>query len=309
MALFAAMLAVLLVASVPALTRTTVRVGFDIDPALVSPADPRNGDFRGIVARAAVQLWPEAPHDGSRMLTQATARLVRQAVLADPALIGTRLVLDVPAADPYDRLAKGLVDRTAPDIERRLSDEDISRFDRAAAAGLVARSLNMGLLTRADSRLPEMAGLGGAFVGTVMTLGVCLLVSLPVGIGTAIFLEEFAARARPTALIEANVNHLAAVPPILFGLLGLAVLISGLGMPRSSPLVAGLVLGLMTLPTVVIFTRRALARVPATIREAGFALGASRHQVVRHHVLPLALPGVLAGAVIALAQALGEAAP
>ncbi|HVL20339.1 MAG TPA: DUF3333 domain-containing protein [Amaricoccus sp.] len=307
------MLAAIVATSLPAFTQTTVRIAFEIDPALVDPADIAASDFRAIVGRGAAGLLPGAPPEearaAARILTPAAPRLVRAAVLADPALVGQRLVLDIPAADPYDQLAKGRVDRTAPESARRLGDAEIAGFDRIAAEGHVARRLATGLLANPDSRFPEMAGLAGALAGSAMTLAVCLALALPIGLATAILLEEFAPRNRLTATIEANVNNLAAVPPIVFGLLGLAVLIAGFGLPRSSPLVAGIVLALMTLPTVVIATRHALRRVPAAIRHAGLALGASRHQVVLHHVLPLALPGILTGAIAALAQALGEAAP
>ena len=311
--LLGAMLAAIVAASLPAFTQTTVRVAFEIDPALVDPADVAAGDFRAVVLRGAGALFPGASpaeaRAAARILTPAAPRLLRATVIADPGLVGQRLVLAIPAADPYDQLARGRVDRGAPEDARRLGDAEIARFDRLAADGLVAKRLAIGLLANPDSRFPEMAGLAGALAGSAMALAVCLGLVLPVGLATAIFLEEFAPRNRLSAIIEANVNNLAAVPPILFGLLGLAVLIAWLGLPRSSPLVAGIVLALMTLPTVVIATRHALRRVPAEIRDAGFALGASRHQVLLHHVLPLALPGILTGAIAALAQALGEAAP
>lgn len=304
-------LAAIVAVSWPAFTQTTVRVEVLVDPALVPAGDPHRGDFRAVVAEAAASLGDGRGEAGAalRILTPGAAALVRRAVVADPSLVGRTIVLGIPVADPYDQLAKGRVDRAAPEADRRLSDADIVRFDRLVAEGRVSRPLNLGLLVNTDSRFPEMAGLSGALVGSALTLAVCLAVSLPVGVATSILLEEFAPRNRLTALVEASLNNLAAVPPILFGLLGLAVLIVGLGMPRSSPLVAGLVLALMTLPTVVIATRRALQAVPRSVREAGLAIGASRHQVVLHHVLPLALPGILTGAVLALAQALGEVAP
>lgn len=307
------LLLALVATSLPALTTTTVRVDFPLDPALVDPADPAAGDFRAVVARGAAALFPDAsPEERAaalHILTPAAPRLVRRAVLRDPARIGGTLVLAVPAADPYDQLAKGRIDRAAPEAERRLGDADIARFDRLAAGGRVSRPLNTGLLLNTDSQYPEMAGLLGAIVGSLMTLAVCLGLSLPIGIATAVLLEEFAPPTRLTGTLRANIDNLAAVPPIVFGLLALAVLIGGLGLPRSSPLVAGLALGLMTLPTAVIATRGALLAVPRPIREAAFALGASRHQVVLHHVLPLAAPGILTGALLALTQALGEAAP
>ena len=217
--------------------------------------------------------------------------------------------MKVPVADPFDQLNKGLIDRATPEDRRRLDDAEIARFDALKDAGLISRPFNTGLFLNPDSRFPEMAGLSGAIVGSFYTLLVCFLISFPVGIAAAIYLEEFAARNRFTDLIEVNINNLAAVPSIVFGLLGLAVLIQTFGLPRSAPLVGGMVLSLMTLPTIIIVTRNALKAVPPSIREAGFGVGASRHQVVMHHVLPLAMPGILTGTIIGLAHALGETAP
>src|SRR5690606_29284815 len=175
--------------------------------------------------------------------------------------------------------------------------------------GLVSTPVNWGLLFNADSRFPELAGLAGALVGSFSALLVCFLVSFPVGIAAAIYLEEFAPKNRWTDLVEVNINNLAAVPSIVFGLLGLAVFIQLFGLPRSAPLVGGLVLSLMTLPTMIIVTRAALKSIPPSVREAALGIGASRHEVILHHVLPLALPGILTGTIIGLAQALGETAP
>ena len=215
----------------------------------------------------------------------------------------------MPAADPYDQLLKGLIDRATPEDRRRLDDAAIARFDTLVADGRVSRPFNTALFINADSRFPESAGLAGAITGTFMALMVCFLISFPVGIASAIWLEEFAPKNRLTDVVEVNINNLAAVPSIIFGLLGLSIFIQTLGLPRSAPLVGGLVLALMTLPTVIIVTRSALRAVPGSIREAAYGVGASRHQVVMHHVLPLAMPGILTGTIIALAHALGETAP
>jgi phosphate transport system permease protein len=215
----------------------------------------------------------------------------------------------VPASDPYDHLAKGLVIRDTPEERRRLDDQQIAWFDALQAAGRVSTPFNWGLFVNSDSRFPEMAGLGSALVGSFYTLLVCFALSLPVGVAAAIYLEEFAPKNRITDVIEVNINNLAAVPSIVFGLLGLAVFIQIFGLPRSAPLVGGMVLALMTLPTIIIVTRNALKAVPPSIREAAYGVGASRHQVVMHHVLPLAIPGILTGTIIGLAQALGETAP
>jgi len=171
------------------------------------------------------------------------------------------------------------------------------------------RGFNWGLIVNPNSRFPELAGLGGAIVGSFYVLLVCFLISFPMGIAAAVYLEEFAPRNRMTDLIEVNINNLAAVPSIIFGLLGLAVFIQIFGLPRSAPLVGGMVLSLMTLPTIIIVTRNALKAVPPSIREAAYGVGASKHQVILHHVLPLALPGILTGTIIGLAHALGETAP
>ncbi|MFB0952856.1 MAG: phosphate ABC transporter permease PstA, partial [Rhodospirillales bacterium] len=175
--------------------------------------------------------------------------------------------------------------------------------------GRITTSFNTTFFTSADSREPELAGIWGAVSGSFFTMIVTLLLSFPIGVAAAVYLEEFAPKNRITQIIEVNINNLAAVPSIVYGLLGLAVFINFFGLPRSAPLVGGLVLALMTLPTIIIASRVALKAVPPSIREAALGLGASRMQVVSHHVLPLAMPGILTGTIIGMAQALGETAP
>jgi phosphate transport system permease protein len=308
------LLASLIVTGYPALTQTVVRLDFPISEENVDPADPGAGNWRRVVADGVAALFPDAGTPAERraagdILTGNTQFLVRNAVLADPSVIGGTLTLEVPAADPYDQLAKGLVDRAGPEDRRRLSDAEIARFDALVEQGRVSRPLNWRIFAEADSRFPETAGLAGAVVGSFYVLLVCFLISFPLGIAAAAWLEEFAPKNRLTDFIEVNINNLAAVPSIVFGLLGLAVFIQTFGLPRSAPLVGGLVLALMTLPTIIIVTRAALKAVPPSIREAGYGIGASKHQVLMHHVLPLAMPGVLTGTIIGLAHALGETAP
>jgi len=228
---------------------------------------------------------------------------------ANPSLVGQTITFSVPASDPIDQLNKGTIQRETPEELRRVSDEEIAWFDELKEAGAVSTPFNWGLFTNGDSRRPELAGLKGAIIGSAYALLVCFLISFTVGIGAAVYLEEFAPRNRWTDLIEVNINNLAAVPSIVFGLLGLAVFLNFFGMPRGAPLVGGLVLSLMTLPTMIIVTRAALKAVPPSIREGGLGIGASKHQVITDHVLPLAMPGILTGAIIGLAQALGETAP
>ena len=196
-----------------------------------------------------------------------------------------------------------------PESTRKIDDRSIVWTDRLVEAGAIESGLNTTFFTGGASREAEMAGIWGAVVGSFLTLVVTLAVSFPIGVAAAIYLEEFAPRNRLTGFIEVNINNLAAVPSIVFGLLGLAVFLNWFGMPRSAPLVGGLVLALMTLPTIIIASRAAIRAVPPSIREAALGVGASRVQAVFHHVLPLAMPGILTGSIIGMAQALGETAP
>ena len=312
--LLALLVATLTLSGYPAFTQTFVKVDFPVSRDLVDPADPAAGHYRQVVRAGVAELFP-GDHGPAELrslggiLTGNTQFIVRDAVIADPSVVGGTLSLEVPVADPYDQLDKGLVDRATPEERRRLDDPAIARFDALKAEGRITRHFNTGLLLNPDSRFPEIAGLSGAIVGSFYALLVCFFISFPTGIAAAIYLEEFAPRHRLTDFIEVNINNLAAVPSIIFGLLGLAVFIQTFGLPRSAPLVGGMVLSLMTLPTLIIVTRSTLRAVPPSIREAAYGLGASHHQVVMHHVLPLALPGILTGTIIGLAQALGETAP
>ncbi|MFO8045360.1 MAG: phosphate ABC transporter permease PstA [Halomonas sp.] len=206
-------------------------------------------------------------------------------------------------------LADGQVDQYLKGHASRLGDDAKARVDRLAAEGRVELKFNTTFFTRGDSKMPELAGIMSAAVGTVLTLMVTLAIAFPIGVMTAVYLEEFAPDNRVTQIIEININNLAAIPSILFGLLGLAIFINFFGVPRSTPLVGGMTLALMTLPVIIISTRTALRSVPDSIRHAAFGVGCSRWQVVRDHVLPLAMPGIMTGSIIGLAQAMGETAP
>jgi phosphate transport system permease protein len=206
-------------------------------------------------------------------------------------------------------LIKGRMDRHLPEEERRLKDKQIECIDKLNEEGRIRKKFNTTFFTAGDSREPELSGIKGAAFGSFFTLLVTLLLSFPIGVAAAVYLEEFAPKNRLTDLIEVNINNLAAVPSIVFGLLGLAVFLNFFGLPRSAPLVGGLVLTLMTLPTIIIASRASLKSVPPSIREAALGVGASKTQMVSHHVLPLAMPGMLTGTIIGMAQALGETAP
>jgi phosphate transport system permease protein len=234
---------------------------------------------------------------------------LRDAVLSDPELVGTRQRVVVPASSTVDMLTKGEVDRDLDAAQRPLSDRQLQWVDQLEERGNLQMKFNTGFFTNGDSRDPEMAGIKGALMGSFYMLIVTIALSFPLGVAAAIYLEEFAPKNRWSDLIEVNINNLAAVPSIVFGLLGLAVFINWFGMPRSAPLVGGFVLALLTLPVIIIAARASIKAVPPSIREAAFGIGASRMQVVFHHVVPLALPGMLTGAIIGMSRALGETAP
>jgi phosphate transport system permease protein len=202
-----------------------------------------------------------------------------------------------------------IVTYDTPEANRRVTDREVAWLERLKEKGLVERAFNWSFFTSGDSREPELAGIRGALVGSALTLLVTLVLCLPIGVAAAIYLEEFAPKNRVTELIEVNINNLAAVPSIVFGLLGLAVFLNFFGLPRSAPLVGGLVLALLVLPTIIIASRAALKAVPPSIKEAALGVGASHQQAIFHHVLPLAMPGIMTGTIIGMAHALGETAP
>ncbi|MCC6982565.1 MAG: phosphate ABC transporter permease PstA [Bauldia sp.] len=297
-----------------AFVQTMVTLDFPVSTERVDAANPAAGNYRLVIRDALVAQFPEVTSTGdlrdlNAILTNNAQFMVRDAVIADPSVIGGTIRLSLPASDQFDQLNKNNVPRDVPETQRRISDQQILWFDTLAERGAVSTPFNWGLIFNADSRFPELAGLAGAIVGTFYAILVCFLISFPVGIAAAIYLEEFAPRNRFTDIVEVNINNLAAVPSVVFGLLGLAVFLNFFGLPRSAPLVGGMVLALMTLPTMIIVTRAALKAVPPSIREAALGMGASKHQMILHHVLPLSMPGILTGTIIGLAHALGETAP
>jgi phosphate transport system permease protein len=232
---------------------------------------------------------------------------LKDRLLANPLLLGEKEHIWILADDDIDTYYKSWLD--GEPYAARMSDKQIAWIDQLHNEGNIRLQFNSNLFTRGDSREPEQAGIRGAIMGSLFTLILTLLLSFPIGVSAAIYLEEFAPKNRWTDFIEVNINNLAAVPSIIFGLLGLAIFINFFHVPRSVPIVGGLVLTLMTLPTIIITSRAAIKSVPPSIREAALGMGASKYQVVLHHVLPLALPGMLTGAIIGMAQALGETAP
>ena len=287
-----------------------------MDPARIDRAYPQGTNFELLVAEQ--QLARLGIVDDAQGTKAAAMRglfsselkfVAAERIQRDPDLIGRTVSIDAPLADDADLYFKNEITLATPAEQRRLSDEQIGWLERMEADGLVNSHFNTALLTKGDSTEPELAGVLGAVVGSALMLLVTALIALPLGVGAAVYLEEFAPKGRLTNLIEVNINNLAAVPSIIYGLLGLALFINWMHLPRASPLVGGLVLALMALPTIIIATRSALKAVPPSIREAALAMGASKTQTVFHHTLPLAMPGVMTGAIISMAHALGETAP
>lgn len=270
-----------------------------LDPALLKGPDKdaalASADIEGTTGKAADQAFGEG---GARLLSDGAWLIVQDAILANPEILKGKADIWVPAATALDSAAKGRGDAA--------SEATVAKLRKAGSLQTV---FNLPFLTRADSTDPTMVGIWGAFKGSLLTMFVTIVLAFPVGVLSALYLEEYAPRNRWTDLIEVSINNLAAVPSIIFGLLGLAVFLNVMHLPRSAPLVGGLTLALMTMPVIVIAGRNAIKSVPPSIRDAALGIGASRVQVVFHHVLPLALPGILTGTIIGMARALGETAP
>ncbi len=280
----------------------------DRDQAIAS------ADYAALIRESLMVRFPEVSSRRevmslSQLISPGANQQLRDIVTNDPDMLGQRKSIWLISSDDADTFIKGNVSRDAPESQRRIKDNEISWLDALEADGNVKTTFNWHFLTSGDSREPEIAGIWGATMGSLFTLIVTLSVAFPVGVCAAVYLEEFAPQNRWTDLIEVNINNLAAVPSIVFGLLGLALFLNVMHLPRSAPLVGGLTLALMTLPTIIISSRAAIKAVPNSIRQAGVGLGASPVQVVAHHVLPQAMPGILTGTIIGMAQALGETAP
>jgi phosphate transport system permease protein len=303
-----------------ALRQTRFLLDVPLSAAVIDPDDTRDptvlaeADYQRLVRDAMSSLFPEVRaraelRDLYALVSPGAGLELRDFVLRNPAAVGETISVWLLADDDVDVLVKGHVSRDVPESDRQLDDRQLGWLGRLEEANRVALRFNKYFFTAGDSSDPELAGIWSATVGSFFMLLVTLVLSFPLGVATAIYLEEFAPRNRWTDLIEVNINNLAAVPSIVFGLLGLALFINAFGLPRSAPLVGGLVLSLMTLPVIIIASRAALTAVPPSIREAALGLGASKMQMVLHHVLPLAMPGMLTGTIIGMARALGESAP
>tara|TARA_R110002110_G_scaffold88584_6_gene230824 strand:+ start:3731 stop:5029 length:1299 start_codon:yes stop_codon:yes gene_type:complete len=295
-------------------TNIALEITFDrstVDPrGDLSQDSLRSGDYRALARNALRAEFPDVKGRTDRrslnaILSPGAHYELQDMILDDPSLAGKTVTVWLPVDDEIDMLQKGYFEIDGD----RFSEQLGGWIQKLSDAGKLEKKFNTRFFSTGDSREPELAGVWGAAVGSFLTLIVTLAVAFPVGVLAAVYLEEFAPKNKITDLIEVNINNLAAVPSIVFGLLGLAVFIQVAHLPRSAPVVGGLTLALMTLPTLIIASRAALKAVPPSIREAALGLGASPVQAMFHHTLPLAMPGILTGTIIGMAQALGETAP
>ncbi len=281
-----------------AFQQTYVQLEINFDADVIDPEGTRDpavlsrANYQGLVRKALRDMFPDVKSRRDRRSLNDTVSSVGQfelmdMVLADPSLIGTTRTVWLTASDDFDMAMKGSIPLDVPQDERRISDKQISWLDKLNSEGRLESRFNSRFFTSGDSREPEQAGILAALVGTGFSLLVCFAFAFPVGVLSAVYLEMFAPRNRISDIIEININNLAAVPSIVFGLLGLAMLLGVFGMPRSSPLVGGMVLALMTLPTIIVAARASLKAVPPSLRDAALGLGASEMQAVFHHVVPL----------------------
>jgi phosphate transport system permease protein len=305
----------------PAFEQSYIKISVTLDTdalgvtANSTPDELYSANYSTVIKNALKEKFPgvtgrKEKRELNNLVSKSAAYELRDAVIENPTLLGTTNDYWFLAKDDVDVFMKGNIDRSLPEGDRRLKDFQLEWIDTLLAEDRLEKRFNTVLFTEADSREPEQAGIRGALMGSLYTMLITMFLSFPIGVAAATYLEEFAPQNnRWVDMIEININNLAAVPSIVFGLLGLAVYINFFGVPRSTPLIGGLVLTLMTLPTIIIASRAAIKAVPPSIREAALGLGASKVQTVYQHVLPMAMPGILTGTIIGMAQALGETAP
>ena len=270
-------------------------------------------DFYDLTIENLLKTYPSKNRDEEdellKLFSSEAEYEIKNAFLNNNQLIDKTITLEITASDDIDQLHKGNYPRDLPEDRRSITDNQLFIYDYFVENEIINKNFNNYFFTNGDSRDPELAGIGGALVGSFYSIIICLLIAFPIAVLASIYLEEFAPKNKITDFIEININNLAAVPSIVYGLLALQVLLATLHLPRSTPLVAGITLALMTLPRIIIPCRASLKAVPPSIREGALAVGASKFQSVFHHVVPLALPGTLSGTIIGIAQALGETAP
>ena len=304
-----------------AFIKTTIQTEVDFNKELLELGEIENptvdqiksAEFFDVTYKAATGLYPYSNDDEERNVKQLLSgnyeTEIKNYLTNNPDVLGKKVTIELTSSDDLDQLHKGNFPRDIPEDRRRLNNFQLNVYDNLVEQGKISTTFSNYFFFSGDSRDPEIAGVAGAVIGSFFSIIICLLIAFPIALMAAVYLEEFAPKNVVTDIIEININNLAAVPSIVFGLLGLGVLLGVFGLPRSTALVGGITLSLMTLPTIIIACRASLKAVPPSIREGALAVGASRVQTVMHHVVPLAMPGTLSGTIIGLAQALGETAP
>ncbi|MGL1932665.1 MAG: phosphate ABC transporter permease PstA [Desulfotalea sp.] len=297
-----------------AFLQTSLILTIDLEQSEFRKENLSQANYPAIIKKSLREMFPDiqgrkAKKDLYAIVSPGASYIIQDYVVGNPGAIGSKIQIQVPANDDVDMFVKGNINKDLPENERRINNKQLEILEVLKEDGRLVTNFNTTFFTAGDSREPELAGIWGAACGSLYTLLITLCISFPIAVASAVYLEEFAPANKWTDLIEVNINNLAAVPSIIFGLLGLAIFINIWGVPRSTPLIGGVVLSLMTLPTIIIASRASLKSVPPSIREAALGVGASKMQTITHHVLPLALPGILTGTIIGMAQALGETAP
>ena len=304
-----------------AFQETKIQLHINFDEKIIDPTKTKDweiikkSNFNLLIKNSISELFPEVSGRSKKrklkkIISNSAEYQLRDYVKNNIEVIGTNEKIWVLADDDVDMLIKGHINRALPENERRIDNDELKWIKFLESKKLIKKFFNKTFFTSGDSSESEQSGILGAFIGSLFALSITLILSFPIGIATAIYLEEFAPKNNKLIdFVEVNINNLAAVPSIIFGLLGLAIFLNFFGMPRSVPLVGGMVLSLMTLPTIIISSRAALKSVPPSIKEGALGVGASKIQAVFHHVVPVALPGMMTGTIIGLAQALGESAP
>jgi len=302
-----------------AFVKTAIQLELDLSkeklnlPEKPTKEDFENIDFYDFAQQHILKIYPAiTTKEKKELLTLFSSDFeyeVKDFILSNQNLIGQKVFFKITAASDLDQMHKGNYTRDIPEERRKISNFQLKIYDFLLKENKISKIFNNYLFSNGDSRNPEIAGIGGAMLGSFFSIIVCLIISFPIALLAAVYLEEFAPKNAFTDFIEININNLAAVPSIVFGLLGLGILLNVFELPRSTSLVGGITLALMTLPRIIIPCRASLKAVPPSIREGALAVGASKVQSVMHHVVPLAMPGTLSGTIIGLAQALGETAP
>ena len=302
-----------------AFVKTTIQLELNFDSKLLNVSEKptkeelENIDFYSFTLQHILKSYPSNNRDEEKLLiklfTSDFEFEVKKLFLSNLNILNTVVPFKITASSDLDQLHKGNYTKNIAEDRRKISNYQLKIYDHFLEKNKITKVYNNYFLTNGDSRNPEIAGIGGAMLGSLFSILVCLAISFPIALFAAVYLEEFAPKNKFTDFIEININNLAAVPSIVFGLLGLGILLNVFELPRSTSLVGGITLALMTLPRIIIPCRASLKAVPPSIREAALAVGASKVQSVMHHVVPLAMPGTLSGTIIGLAQALGETAP